>query len=226
MSQLLLYFNTLWHHSSLMRLVVLSLWFMHYLVSGQSAVQSLVQYDALSQYTLYKWHNEAFYQLSVFLSGCDVLRLMVFSYPVLQGPMEGYFNVFPSIIWFCVCVCPCSSNPNPVFPMPSALYGFLFLSDCSDGSYRDGSHALRWKHSALDHRSCHPTHTHTHTMTAPCNCPTLSIIAETQDPVCSQRSINAYTHTRDYEAKTCDIVIQIYGCTCKHKWIYVDACNR
>lgn len=35
----------------------------------------------------------------------------------------------------------------PVFPMPSALYGFLFLSDSTDGSYRDGSHAPRWKHT-------------------------------------------------------------------------------
>jgi len=51
--------------------------------------------------------------------------------------------------------------------MPSALYGFLFLSDCTNGSYRDGSHALRWKHSTLDHGLLlfHLTYIHTHTRT-------------------------------------------------------------
>lgn len=36
--------------------------------------------------------------------------------------------------------------------VPTALYGFLFLSDCVEGSYRDGSHAVRWAHITLDHR--------------------------------------------------------------------------
>lgn len=63
------------------------------------------------------------------------------------------------------CVCPCSLTPNPVFLMPSALYGFLFLSDCTHGSYRDGSHAMRWKHSALDQGSSHLTHKCLHTST-------------------------------------------------------------
>lgn len=46
--------------------------------------------------------------------------------------------------------------------MPRALYGFLFLSDCTYGSYRDGSHALRWEQSAHDHGllPCHLTHPH------------------------------------------------------------------
>lgn len=36
--------------------------------------------------------------------------------------------------------------------VPTALYGFLFLSDCVEGSYRDGSHAVRWAHITRDHR--------------------------------------------------------------------------
>lgn len=99
------------------------------------------------------------------------LHLLLPCFLVLQALWDFYLNVFPSIVWFCVCVpvhaCVFPCSQNPVFPMPSALYGFLFLSDCTDGSYRDGSHAPRWEHSALDHglKPCHPTYTHTYTHT-------------------------------------------------------------
>lgn len=105
-------------------------------------------------------------------------------------------------VWVSACVCPCSLIPNPVFLMPSALYGFLFLSDCTHGSYRDGSHAMRWKHSALDQGSSHLTHTktltHKHTY---------------RESACLYISINACTHPGDHESVKLSY-IQIYGSTC------------
>lgn len=71
--------------------------------------------------------------------------------------------------------------------MPSALYGFLFLSDCTDGSYRDGSHALRWEHSALDHglKPCHLTHT-----------PSLTTVCiSTLSRLCMLTEVNKCMHT-------------------------------
>lgn len=93
-----------------------------------------------SQYFLYAWPLVLFALL--FSCKCDALCLIS---PVTQMP----------VVSVCLHVCPCSLIPNPVFLMPSALYGFLFLSDCTHGSYRDGSHAMRWKHSALDQGSSH-----------------------------------------------------------------------
>lgn len=96
--------------------------------------------------------------------------------------------------------------------MPSALYGFLFLSDCTHGSYRDGSHAMRWKHSALDQGSSHLTHTktltHKHTY---------------RESACLYMSINACTHPGDHESVKLSY-IQIYGSTCAvHMNTYASA---
>ena len=89
--------------------------------------------------------------------------------------------------------------------MPSALYGFLFLSDCTNGSYRDGSHALRWKHSTLDHGLLlfHLTYIHTHTRThthTHTHADTLKIN--------TQKATNACTRSDNWELKTCHTLSQ------------------
>lgn len=108
----------------------------------------------------------------------------------------------------CVCVSACvplllNAKSSKVFLMPSALYGFLFLSDCTHGSYRDGSHAMRWKHSALDQGSPHLTDKCLRTSTYWGN-------------ACSYMSINACTHPGGHESVRLSYIQ-------KHGYIFIYA---
>lgn len=109
--------------------------------------------------------------------------------------------------------------------MPSALYGFLFLSDCTDGSYRDGSHALRWEPNALDHRlnpCCH-THTppppppspHTHTQ--------LYVWVPSGGYLLKEGHKCMPTSRRLQSANLSHMHVH---CTHKHAFIYADAWSR
>lgn len=104
MPQLLPHSNTWWHHSSLMRLVVLSLWLTHYFFSRQSFKQSLVQYDAVFPVYMTQWSlpSAVSFPLWVWCPSPDVIQFSTYA-----GPRVFYFNVFPSIISFYVGVCAC-----------------------------------------------------------------------------------------------------------------------